>query len=180
MGFKSLSTVLVLISIQSCTLFSPRDSEDPTTGGDFWVEPFSPGIAVEDFVNSFNKKSSLNYMRILNDSFTFIPYEPDTFGSGGLFVHWDRSLEQEYIENLFSSNDSIFISVAESLKDSTETLAVFYYTYDVFHIEQSEGLLLFYIVPDFSSMWYISKIEDLGGGNRSWTYLRKEYFSGGF
>lgn len=175
MGYKIFSFLSVLILFSTCTLFSPRKSENPETD-DYWIEPFSPSIAIENYIKSYSKKNSLYYIRSLKNSFLFIPYPSDTFGSNGLFDNWDISEENQYIDIIFSENYFLNIVLEESLLDSTDTNALFYYTYEVIQNDTANGLILFYIIPDFSGIWYIERIEDFGTGNNSWTNLRKNIF----
>jgi len=175
MGSKFLFPFLVLTLIISCTLFSPREAEEPT-GSDFWVEPFSPGISVMNFVNSIEKKSTANYSRTLGSNFSFVPFYPDTFGSGGLFEGWDKDKEGEYANILFSEIQSPLLILSSVQRDSTDSCAFFYYDYEFYGDSQADGLILFYLVSDLSGVWSIDRIEDLGGGVSSWTKRRKEIY----
>lgn len=179
MGSKFLSSVLVLISVCSCTLFSPREAEPPA-GSDFWMEPFSPGVSVMNFVNSVENKSAANYARSLDEGFVYVPYFPDTFGSGGLFKDWGKQKESEYAGILFSRVQSPFIVLSPVQRDSTDSSAIFYYNYEFFGDSQAEGLVLFYLTADFSGVWSIVKIEDLGGKEPTWTKQRKDIYEHGF
>jgi len=175
MGCKIFYFIQILIFFSSCTMFSPRNSENPEND-DYWIEPFSPSISIENYIKSYNTKNPLYYIRTLENSFQFIPYSNDTIGSSGLFQNWDLSKENQYIDIIFTEDYFLNITLAESLLDSTDTNALFYYTYEVIQNDTANGLLLFYIISDFSGIWYIEKIEDLGSGNNSWTNLRKNIF----
>ncbi|MBN1150696.1 hypothetical protein JXA84_05695 [candidate division WOR-3 bacterium] len=166
---------MVLTLLLSCTLFSPREAEDPI-GSDFWVEPFSPGISVMNFVNSIERKSAANYSRTLTSNYSFVPYYPDTLGSGGLFENWDKNKEGEYANILFSEIQSPMLVLSAVQRDSTDSCAFFYYDYEFYGDSQAEGLILFYMVSDLSGVWSIERIEDLGGESSSWTKMRKDLY----
>ncbi|MBN1619740.1 hypothetical protein JW890_03365 [candidate division WOR-3 bacterium] len=172
MGSKFLPSILVLTTVFSCTLFSPREAEPPA-GSDFWIEPFSPGIAVANFSKSVEKKSSANYARCLDGDFFFAPYYPDTFGSAGLFENWGKQKEKEYIEIVFSGTPSPLLILTPVQRDSTDSLAQFYYNYEFYADSPASGLLLITLVPDISGVWFIKNIDDLGGDEPTWTFRRK-------
>ena len=59
-----------LLILASCSLFDPRDPQEPSQGGVVWETPTNPDLVVENMQSALAGKSVL-YLDCLDDSFVF-------------------------------------------------------------------------------------------------------------
>ena len=86
----------------SCTLFSTRDPEDPTSGRSTFIPPTSPTIVVANFKSAFAEKNTENFISCLSDTmrggnkvYVFEPSAAVNAQYAGLFQSWNIGSERQ-------------------------------------------------------------------------------------
>ena len=173
---KLLQNILIicLIIIFCKNPFATREAEPPSIDQSSWRFPTDPLVVLENMKSAFREKNVENYMKCLVDSnelFKFIPDAYEASTNTGIFERWDLSLEQTYINKIFTSIPD----------DSTRTLAFagdftrndfpdsvqirIDYTLDLFHVlsesypRQGKGKADFWFNRR-NGYWVITRWED--------------------
>jgi len=94
----------------SCSLFDPRDPEDPDDTPPFWQYPYNPAIVMLNVHGSMEARSITLYMACMDTSFTFLADPADTSEWGGSweFGDWDYYVEQSTMGNIFALQDTLY------------------------------------------------------------------------
>ncbi|MBC8183633.1 hypothetical protein H8E88_21280 [candidate division KSB1 bacterium] len=102
-----ISLIIGIIFIIFCkNPFATREAEPPSTDQSSWQFPTDPVIVLENMKSAFRERNVENYMKCLVDSnelFKFIPDAYEASTNTGIFERWDLSLEQTYINKIFTS-----------------------------------------------------------------------------
>ena len=102
-----LFIIIGIIIISFCkNPFATRKAESPSTDQSSWRFPTDPVVVLENMKSAFREKNVDNYMKCLVDSnalFRFIPDAYEASTNSGIFDRWDLSLEQTYINKIFTS-----------------------------------------------------------------------------
>ena len=173
---KLIQIILVIsfvFSIFCKSPFATREAEPPSTSQSSWHFPTDPVIVLENMKSAFHEKNVENHMKCLVDSnslFMFIPDEFEASNNSGIFERWDLSLEQTYINKIFTSipDDSIRTLVFNDLKindfpDSVQIRAD--YTLDIHHVlsnsypAQGKGKVDFWFNRR-NGYWVVTRWED--------------------
>ena len=174
---KLLQIILVLIFVFSIFCKSPfatRESEPPSTSKSSWIFPTDPVIVLENMKSAFLEKNVENYMQCLVDSselFKFIPDAYEASNNSGIFEHWDLSLEQSYINKIFTSipddsNRTLSFASDFTRNDFPDSVQIRTdYTLDLHHIlsesypQQGKGKVDFWFIRR-NGYWVITRWED--------------------
>lgn len=96
----------------SCSLFEPRNPQDPSGSGVVWQTPTSPDIVIENMASALNGKSVL-YLDCMDDSFVFYADTNDiddypTYD----FSNWTKSVENLTVGQIYTAvpDDSLTAS----------------------------------------------------------------------
>ncbi len=96
-----------IIWMTSCkNPFATREAEPPNTNQSSWRFPVDPAIVLENMKFAFLEKNVENYLQCLADSnalFKFIPDDYEATTNSGIFERWNLSLEQSYVNKIFTS-----------------------------------------------------------------------------
>lgn len=163
-------TALFLVLL-SCSLFDPRDPQDPSTGGVVWLTPTSPDIVVENMQSALNGASVL-YMDCLDDSFQFYADTNDIDDHPTLnFSDWTRSVENLTVSQLYSvvSADSTisaqFLLVASNPDPpAPEDSVTIYRSYTILipgaQYSPAFGIAELHLVENSEGFWQIRSWHD--------------------
>lgn len=154
--------------------FATREAEPPSTDQSSWRFPADPVDVLENMKSAFREKNVENYMKCLVDSnelFKFIPDAYEASTNTGIFEHWDLSLEQTYINKIFTSipDDStrkLAFARDFTRNDFPDSAQIrIDYTLDLFHVlsesypRQGKGKADFWFNRR-NGYWVISRWED--------------------
>ncbi|PIE52892.1 hypothetical protein CSA37_04420 [Candidatus Fermentibacteria bacterium] len=165
--FFLFSSLLII----SCSLFDPRDPQDPSGGGAVWQTPTSPDLVVENMQSSLNGKS-VQYLACLDDKFFFFADTNDVDDYPTLnFTDWDKSIENLTVSQLFSivPEDSTIIAEFLPVPGSPDPVApedsaTLYRNYSI-SIPGAEynpafGIAEFRMIEDDNGLWWVSEWHD--------------------
>ncbi|MFA6619334.1 MAG: hypothetical protein WCT23_09735 [Candidatus Neomarinimicrobiota bacterium] len=116
---RSIIPAALFAMLLSCSLFDPRDPEDPSGGGVLWQTPTSPDIVVENITSALNGKSVL-YFDCLDDAFLFYADTSDIDDYPTMnFTDWTRAVENLTVGQIYSavpddSLEAVFTPVSSS------------------------------------------------------------------
>jgi len=183
--------ILLILILFSCENFLPRDPEEPNNTETSFQRPDNPNIVVNNLLNSFTKKNTVNLLRCFQDdlnnsTFEFIPTQDVVSLNPNFFTNWDIKLEEYYLTTLFNSMDngiSPIITLSNRNLNINPRSAIFEADYyikvqhnksDDSEIEY-EGKLIFNMVSTDDDYWYIQKWQDLNLDQSefsTWTKLK--------
>jgi len=174
---KKIIHIILVLSFVICLFcknpFATREAEPPSTSQSSWRFPTDAAIVLDNLKSAFREKNVENYLKCLVDSnslFKFIPDEFEASNNTGIFEYWDLSLEQTYINKLFTSipDDSIRTLLFYELRisdfpDSVQIRAD--YTMDIHHVlsnsfpKQAKGKVDFWFNRR-NGYWVITRWQD--------------------
>jgi hypothetical protein len=100
---RYLFFIVFPILILSCSLFDPRDPEDPSGTGVVWQTPTSPDIVMENMASALNGQSVL-YLDCLDDDFVFYADTNDIDDHPELeFSDWTKIVENQTVGSIYSA-----------------------------------------------------------------------------
>ncbi len=103
---RSLATAAFLgILATGCSLFEPREPEQPGGGQTYWQPPTTPSRVMLNMDGALEARSIGLYMECMDTSFVFLADPADTAEYGGTFSFddWDWTSEQNTVGNIFAS-----------------------------------------------------------------------------
>jgi hypothetical protein len=120
-----------------CSLFEPRNPEDPSQQSLTFIPPTDHGIVISNLQNAIAQKSADNYLKCIADpsktqrAFVFVPSAEAVSQYAGVLTNWTRDNEEAYFRNLVSRSPSnTFSNLFLSLKSSVVTADSVTYNYD--------------------------------------------------
>ncbi len=103
-------SILSVLVLMGCELFTPRESEPPVGELDpyAWMPPTSPEIVLQNLSNAFPAYKQNYHLDVLaNDesggTFTFFPDQGVASSQPGVFDNWGYVEEENFITKLFQS-----------------------------------------------------------------------------
>jgi len=106
-----IMTMLGMLLLAGCELFTPRDSEPPLDVLDpyAWIPPTSPEIVLQNLANAFPAHKLNYHLDVLGNSdetgvnFTFYPDQSVASSQPGVFENWGYVEEETFITKLFET-----------------------------------------------------------------------------
>lgn len=100
---RYLVPVIFSALLLSCSLFEPRNPQDPSGAGVVWLTPTSPDIVVENMASALNGQSVL-YLDCMEDSFSFYADTSDIDDYPTLdFSNWTKSVENLTVGQIYTA-----------------------------------------------------------------------------
>lgn len=185
--------MLSLLVLAGCSLFEPREPEEPSQSSSDFQQPTIPEIVISNLKSAIAQKNVQNYASCFSSpsrrEFTFIPSPEALARYSSEFSSWDYAKESAYMQNLTAhAIPNGFSSLLLTQKDpysptSDSVIMTFDYTFTFQHSDQgfpattAQGELQFTLSHDNASNWSIHKWVDLPTGtNTTWSSF-KGWFS---
>jgi hypothetical protein len=188
---QMLRKVIVVIGIVlsfgviSCDLFKTRTPQEPTQVSSNYVPPTDPEIVMQNMINAFAEKNTINYLHSFSDvSFVFEATANARSTYGSVLLPWDKKSEGDYFENVkirLQQNSNVTLTFGTPtityFVDSTQIETEYQLT--VPHTEASTattfiGRAQFLFVRDQSAHWSIRRWLDINVGisDSTWSDLK--------
>jgi len=167
---RYLLSAAVFSLVLSCSLFDPRDPQDPSGTGVVWQTPTSPDIVIENMASALNGKSVL-YLDCLDDSFMFYADTSDIDDYPTLeFSDWTKSVENLTVGGIYTAvpEDSLqasFTPVSSSPDPpAPEDSVTIYREYTILipeaQYEVAFGIAEIHMVESEDGLWSIGSWHD--------------------
>jgi hypothetical protein len=180
------------VFLSGCSLFEPRDPEDPATSRLDFRPPTEPSIVIDNLQSAIDQKSVANYTACFPDAgaggqtFVFVPSAEASAQYGLALSSWGTAQEQAYFQNLIArSASNAFANLQLVQKSQLVTADSVIYSYDyVFTFEHSEagfpktarGNLQFALAPDAGNRWSIYRwIDFKTGSDITWSMFKGKF-----
>ncbi|OPL19985.1 MAG: hypothetical protein AVO35_00575 [Candidatus Aegiribacteria sp. MLS_C] len=198
-----LSMTLLLAAMSSCSLFEPREPEDPDPGGEItWQQPYAPQTVVLNLENAMEGRSISMTMACCDSSYLFIADGADTteFGGSFDFSGWTYDVEQNTLMNIYNfvqgsglSEDSlvsVIMNVVPELPDpvAPSDSATLWRDYEIVAAgseyagwdSPASGRVEFKMVEDVYGLWSIGRCNDYRpdgytGENYTWGVAKASF-----
>ena len=173
-------------ALSGCSLFSPREPEDPLAEGGTFEQPDTPEQVIENIEASVAELNTLNYRRSLRADLVFHP-TATAESREPVFANWGRPQEEQYFSAMVAAasmntghqlrlNDQSFtiLSDSEYLLDATYVLTINHSRPDA--PSEAQGRLQWIIRQDAGGLWELAEWTDQElGSNPSWSNLKAEF-----
>jgi hypothetical protein len=172
--------------LASCSLFEPRNPEEPNAEGGTWFQPDTPERVAENVQNAIAEMSEQNYIRSLSDAFTFEPALSAQAREPSLWSNWGRAEEETYFNRLrtaaepFSGHSLELLDVSRSVISDDRFVLDAGYLLTVHHSRVDEdiptevqGRLIWEVVQGSDGLWQLHRWTDQDqGSNASWSDIK--------
>ena len=176
----------LLFVLNSCSLFSTRDPEQPLTDAGTYEQPDTPEQVIENLTAAIGELNTLNYRRSLSEDLIFHP-TASAESREPVFTNWGRSQEEQYFSALVGAAslntghqlrlyDESFtiVSNTEYLLDATYILTVNHRRPDA--PSEVQGRMQWLIRQLSGGLWELVEWTDQElGSNSSWSDLKAEF-----
>lgn len=193
-------SLISLLYLNSCNLFSLRNPEQPDNGNVSFQPPTSPTIVISNLTNAIIEKNAENYISCLTDSsatisnFNFLPSANATSSFIGTFDNWTTFSEKTYYLSMISNMESfnkpeiLFTNVKLDLF-SDSAIYTSNYLINIEHKVSNfpksfQGNLRFTIVQNNSGLWYIKRWYDYSNNDEiadslkyTWSFIKGRFFN---
>ncbi|TNE72332.1 hypothetical protein EP331_07525 [bacterium] len=179
---------LVVLLINSCSLFATREPELPDSGNQVvFIQPDRAEIVIQNFTNALNGLSIQNYLQCFDsNTFLFTPSQQSAATNPGIWAAWTYQEEQTYMTNLVSEAESFTghkLTLSNSryeIRSETEQQFIASYSLTIIHNRTSSGIpttavgdLILDLQAGGNGLWYISKWTDISTGDAfSWSEFK--------
>lgn len=192
---KHLSSfsILFLIILSGCDLFSTRNPESPDDNSVNFPPATAPGILMTNFNQSFQGLNAENYFdcflksEIPSENFQYFP-EPNALARyGAIFNQWNALNERAFLLGLKSSADAsinpVLIWTNSNYEVMTTDSAIYVGQYDISvnlqkKSEKYIGIARLTLVHSSSGLWYIKTWQDFQINNsdtsKTWSILKAQ------
>jgi hypothetical protein len=174
-----------------CSLFEPRDAEEPSQSGLDFRPPTDPTILIANLQAAIDQKNLANYTSCFADPsrgrpFVFFPSAEALAQYPSVLDEWTYADEQAYFQNMMAKTpSSAFTNLVLTLRSSSVTADSIVYSYDytltVEHTDPSfprtaRGNLQFVLAPDRSNFWAIYRWNDYKTtGEVTWSVFKGKF-----
>lgn len=178
--------LIFAIMLVSCDLVNTRDPEPPEKPRTNFINPTTPELVFQNFVNSIADKVPENYIScfvdrsFLDNEFKFIP-AAGSINQFPVLNEWDINSEKQYFKNLVSQIESnkkinVVLSKMEKRVFADSTIIQYDYFFTLPLAEQLityKGVSQFTLRNDARNFWVITKWLDIKVENfLSWSELK--------
>ena len=191
MPWRNTTSILLLLICsligQSCSLFSPREPEEPIDEAGTFLQPDTPEQVVENIRAAITELNTPNYGRSLNQELVFTPSATALAQDPAIWSTWGQTEEQQYFSTMvaaaqFGVNHELILSdqtisiISESRYDldASYTLTINHNRPDV--PTSVQGRLIWVITQGEDGLWSLKEWTDREvGGVSSWSILKSEF-----
>lgn len=188
-----LTLVLGVLS-GSCSIFEPREPEEPIGTGSQFEPPTSPSILLANLKSSLTFTNALDYRRSFSDSSLGLPayrFTPAADGAAvapGRFADWSVAEEENYLQRIFSELEpgaipTLILSpptvteapIGDSIRYEAEYSVNFPHTRAGVERE-AFGRLVFTMKLSNRNEWYITAWRDIPVDSRpTWSVIKARF-----
>jgi len=191
--FAAFAAIILCIVCENP--FATREPEPPKTSQSNWIQPTSPSYVLANLKNAIFEKNKSNYMRCLADTsvsnhkFKFIADPAVINANPGLFTHWGREEEANYLNQLYNRlpKDSTMSVVFQRLEETTfQDSVILLQTYKLVFDEKCqageqcmrymEGQAEFRLLRTEDDVWYIYRWSDFSTSDSlTWSDIKARF-----
>ena len=182
-----LCSILIVSLFAGCTLFSPRDPEDPSNEAGTFLQPDTPEQVIDNIRSAIAELNTPNYGRSLEASIAFVPSASAAAQDPAIWSNWSRTEEEQYFGTLAAAaqfatghdltlNDQTISIVTDDRfeMDASYTLTINHNRPDV--PTAAQGRLIWVITQGEDGLWRLAEWTDRELGNvTSWSDLKAEF-----
>jgi len=185
---KTTVTLLLVILVSGCDLFTTRSPEQPDTPANSIVPAFSPKILFENLKSSIEQKVLDNYMAcfvdssFLNRKFKFIAAS-GSVSQYPTLNNWTLESERQYFrwqKAISQSGSSVTLTLSNSFNTQFGDSAEYQFDYDLSLSANDQaisgnyvGIVRFKIFLDSRKQWVIVQWEDSRkSSGQTWSDLK--------
>lgn len=198
---KALLALGALVLAVGCSIFEPRDPEDPDTSTG-WQQPYVYTTVMANMENMLEELSADYYILCFDTSFVFVADEQDTAQYAWNFQGWDYAQEQTAISLIIGEALSDTTMPPESIasasfleppglpdpvdyEDSIEIYRQYEIAFESSSLPPARGLAYLYLgkPSGTSGLWSIyrwedNRLEDHGPDDNTWGVFKAFYLFG--
>ncbi len=181
-----LISVLSLLTLGSCSLFSVRTPDDPASDAGTFFQPDTPEQVTENITTSISEMNALSYRRSFSETFEFHP-TATAIARESVFLNWTRAQEEQYFTAMASAvtlnathslvlNDETYTILSETrvVLDATYVLSVSHRRPDI--PTEVQGRLQWLILQGPTGLWELAEWTDQELGTvPSWSDLKAAF-----
>lgn len=182
----SIIFVLMLL-VTGCSLFSPRDPEDPIDEAGTFLQPDTPEQVVENIRAAISELNTPNYSRSFSADLRVTPTATAEAQDPGIWSAWSRAEEEQYFSTMaaaaqFGSNHELVlndqnISIITDSRyeiDASYSLTINHNRPDVPTAVQ--GRLIWVMIQEEDGLWRLSEWTDRELSNTpSWSDMKAAF-----
>ena len=186
-GIGPRRLLLIVLLLQGCSLFSPRDPEDPIDEAGTFFQPDTPEQVVENIQAAIAELNTPNYGRSIALSFVFRPTAAALALDPAIWSNWSQTEEQQYFGTMAAAaqfgsghelqlNDQTISIISENRYDldASYTLTINHNRPDLPTMVQ--GRLIWIITQSEDGLWSLTEWTDREvGGMSAWSTLKSEF-----
>ena len=179
--------MLLFLLAQGCSLFTPREPEDPVDEAGTFLQPDTPEQVIENIRAAIAELNTPNYGRSINQEFIFRPTASAAALDPAIWSNWSQSEEQQYFGTMaaaaqFGANHQLqlndetisIISEDQYVLDASYILSINHNRPDV--PTMAQGRLIWVITQGEDGLWSLKEWTDREvGGVASWSTLKSEF-----
>ncbi len=193
-GLRFLITVVMALSLASCSIFEPRGAEEPEgiqTGR--FIQPDRAEIVLENLINAVEGLNVQNFMASLDaTAFVYTPAANNVTTDPELWRNWGRDQEQLWLNNIRSAltvQTGHKLQLARLTEESISQTRIRYtiaYSLTIYHNRTSTGIpavasgtMTLGLKAGDNGLWAIESWTDISDGSSfSWSDLRSAFIRG--
>lgn len=186
--------LLLSVTLLSCSLFEPRDPEEPIGSGSQFQPPTSPSIVLKNLQSALTYTNAFDYRKSFSDGtqglppFRFTPAADGRAVAPGRFSDWGLEDEEEYLQTIFSElipgsiptlilspSDVTEAPIGDSIRFEAEYSVNFPHTRTGAE-QEAFGRLRFTMKLSNRNEWYITDWEDIPVDSRpTWSVIKARF-----
>jgi hypothetical protein len=183
-SFLALAFSALVILGNGCSLFEPREPEQPTQSGDHFDQPGQPSTVISNLNYAITERNVSNYMKCFVDTTISIhPFKFNPSADATNLVAWNLADERSYFVNLTSrigrdGYSNLQLTEADSI--TTADSKTYQYQYSLAFAKLGEGLrtvsghMELKLAVD-NGFWSIYEWSDFKDIDTTWSRLRLEF-----
>ena len=183
-SFFLWALALLLVAWVGCSLFEPREPEQPTQSGDHFDQPGQPSIVISNLSYAITEKNVSNYMKCLVDTTVSTrPFKFNPSSDAANLVNWSLADERSYFINFTGSigkngYSDLLLTEADSI--TTADSKTYQYKYSLAFSRIGEpsrmvsGHMELKLAVD-NGFWSIYEWSDFKDLDTTWSRLKLEF-----
>lgn len=177
----------LLLVLQGCSLFTPREPEDPVDEAGTFLQPDTPEQVIENIRAAIAELNPPNYGRSISLELAFMPTASAAAQDPSIWSNWSQTEEQQYFSTMAAAAQ---FGVNHELRLSDETVSIISdtrydldasYTLTINHNRPDvpttvQGRLIWVITQGEDGLWSLAEWTDREvGSTASWSTLKSVF-----